>query len=342
MKVSPGYITIGIIIEDGSEPSSTLPADKLRVRVPEFHGYDPQSSGSSLSSENYTPDIALPEAHLQLSPGQSLKESKSLYKSGSLVYVIYPTGSLSDLLVTGIYLGTDDILSNDVSNITGSKFHQYMVELTSGRVPYTSGVSGTFEAGEVYTPLENTIEQWEYVFGVPTKRTHITSPYGKRGSGFHQGVDIAWGSECKNTPVYSSGDGTVVQVIKGIDPDSGWIGSTDGYGYGNTVVVKHGTYGGHTYYTRYAHLNNVPDTLPDGTPLRVGTYVYGSQKRYPNEEYHSPTVIGYLGHTGSSTAAHLHFEILLDSIWWRTYNALLDAKGGHTVNPQNYISLNLD
>ncbi len=77
------------------------------------------------------------------------------------------------------------------------------------------------------------------------------------------------------TPVLAAAGGSVI-VAKG----SGWNG-----GYGLYIVVKHpnGT------QTLYAHLSSVA--------VGVGEAVSGGE------------VIGYVGNTGRSTGAHLHFEV---------------------------------
>jgi murein DD-endopeptidase MepM/ murein hydrolase activator NlpD len=88
----------------------------------------------------------------------------------------------------------------------------------------------------------------------------------------HLGVDYA---ARKGTPVYSVAAGVVV--------DRGWRG-----GGGNTVTVKHAM----GYTSKYLHLSKFARSL------RVGTRV--AQKE----------VIGYVGDTGTVTAAHLDFRLL--------------------------------
>lgn len=91
----------------------------------------------------------------------------------------------------------------------------------------------------------------------------------------HLGID--WGAP-SGTPVYASGAGTVVA--------SGDAGD----GYGNKVVIRHSLPNGETWYTLYGHLRDRP-------LVRTGASVGKRQH------------LGYVGSTGTSTGAHLHFAI---------------------------------
>jgi len=87
---------------------------------------------------------------------------------------------------------------------------------------------------------------------------------------FHQGIDIATD---KGNPVYATADGTVDSAVP-----SGQ--------YGNLIVLKH-DFG---LATRYGHLSRFNVT--------AGQHVTRGD------------VIGFVGSTGRSTGAHLHYEIL--------------------------------
>ncbi|MFN7914388.1 MAG: M23 family metallopeptidase [Vicinamibacterales bacterium] len=91
-------------------------------------------------------------------------------------------------------------------------------------------------------------------------------------SAFHQGLDI---SATKGQPVYATADGKV--------DAANYEGE-----YGNMVVVKH-DFG---ITTRYGHLS--------GFNVKRG------------QDVHRGDVIGYVGSTGRSTGAHLHYEILVN------------------------------
>ena len=88
-------------------------------------------------------------------------------------------------------------------------------------------------------------------------------------SAAHTGVDL---SANEGLPVLAAGYGTVVFA--------GW----NQYGYGNTIVIAHGT-----TFTLYGHLSSIS--------VRCGQDVNGGQ------------TIGAVGSTGNSSGPHLHFEI---------------------------------
>ena len=106
---------------------------------------------------------------------------------------------------------------------------------------------------------------------------HLASPFGRRidpvygGARFHEGQDFA---ARMGTPVFATGDGTVVKV------DFKFTG------YGNEIVIDHG-FG---YRTRYAHLSKID--------VAVGMQVRRGEQ------------IGAVGSTGKSTGPHLHYEVL--------------------------------
>ncbi len=122
----------------------------------------------------------------------------------------------------------------------------------------------------------------------------ITSLFGyrfspmHRGDGetgeFHAGLDIA---NAADTLVHATADGTV--------RFSGWS-----QGYGNMVVIDHG-YG---VSTLYGHTSK--------TLVKASDRVMRGQ------------VIAYMGTTGRSTGAHLHYEV------WRQ---------GRPVNPMTYLKV---
>ena len=106
----------------------------------------------------------------------------------------------------------------------------------------------------------------------------LSSTYGRRrdpftgGADFHPGLDI---SADYGQPVHATADGTIdVADVNG--------------NYGNLVQIDHG-YG---IVTRYGHLSRFQTTA--------------------GQEVHRGDIIGYVGSTGRSTSAHLHYEILLN------------------------------
>jgi murein DD-endopeptidase MepM/ murein hydrolase activator NlpD len=104
----------------------------------------------------------------------------------------------------------------------------------------------------------------------------LTGTFGGRSDpftgerGFHEGLDI---STTKGQPVYATADGSVSSASYSGD-------------YGNMVVLQH-EFG---LTTRYGHLSGF--NVEPGATVRRGD------------------VIGFVGSTGRSTGAHLHYEIL--------------------------------
>jgi murein DD-endopeptidase MepM/ murein hydrolase activator NlpD len=137
----------------------------------------------------------------------------------------------------------------------------------AGTVVAPDAVSGSGFAWPVYGPIS------EY-YGAP------------RGAGtYHAGLDI---DQTYNYggPVAAAAAGQVV------------LATSDGYGYGTYVVIRHDN----GYETLYGHLS--------------ATYV--SQGQYVSQG----EAIGAVGSTGYSTGPHLHFEVLV---------------GGATVDPLAYL-----
>ena len=97
----------------------------------------------------------------------------------------------------------------------------------------------------------------------------VTSPFGYRWGRLHAGIDIG---VPYGTPIHAAASGTVVLA--------GWTG-----GYGNYTCIDHG--GGMA--TCYAHQSSYA--------VSNGAHVSQGQ------------VIGYVGSTGHSFGAHLHFEV---------------------------------
>ncbi|MCB9191159.1 MAG: peptidoglycan DD-metalloendopeptidase family protein [Flavobacteriales bacterium] len=100
---------------------------------------------------------------------------------------------------------------------------------------------------------------------------------------FHTGIDF---TAPRGTEIYATGDGVIEDVV------------SKGRGYGNHVIVDHG-FG---YQTLYAHMSRFK--------VRKG------------EKVKRGDVIGYVGSTGTSTAPHLHYEVI---------------KNGEKINPMNFF-----
>ncbi len=124
----------------------------------------------------------------------------------------------------------------------------------------------------------------------------ITSPYGERSGGFHNGVDLVKEGYQLDYIVAHS-DGKVIECRDGLGNMKG------SNSYGNYVKIDHGN----GYYTLYAH-------LAKGIKVKKGDTV---------KEYQT---IGYMGDSGNSYGAHLHWEV------W---------KNGARINPTPYLNADI-
>jgi murein DD-endopeptidase MepM/ murein hydrolase activator NlpD len=126
--------------------------------------------------------------------------------------------------------------------------------------------------------------------GKALKRGFLKSPlqFSRISSGFsmrvhpisgnwkaHKGIDFA---AALGTPIRASGDGVI---------DFAGVSG----GYGNLVVIKHWA----NYSTAYAHMSRFAPGIRHGTKISQGD------------------VIGYVGSTGWSTGAHLHYEFRVNN-----------------------------
>ena len=108
----------------------------------------------------------------------------------------------------------------------------------------------------------------------------MRSPFGVRHhpilgyTKMHTGVD--WAAPT-GTPIYASGNGTVEKV--------GWES-----GYGKFVLLRHAN----GYETAYGHMTAFARGIEEGKRVRQGQ------------------VIGFVGSTGLSTGAHVHYEIRIN------------------------------
>ena len=138
----------------------------------------------------------------------------------------------------------------------------------------------------------------------------ISSYYGNRviegKESFHSGLDITGGSGLGNVNIIAAKSGTVVYPSdeSPLSCPTGSYGNSCGGGYGNYVIIQHSD----GNYTLYGHL------YADSITVRAGDSVSQGQ------------VIGKMGSSGSSTGAHLHFEIRIGQ-----------NTGSAAVDPLDYI-----
>jgi murein DD-endopeptidase MepM/ murein hydrolase activator NlpD len=126
----------------------------------------------------------------------------------------------------------------------------------------------------------------------PKPGSRISSTFGPRryygrltGGGFHDGIDF---ESRVGEPVFAAADGVI--------DHEGWY-----FEYGLTIKIRHAP----QFTTLYAHLSKFANGLTLGSMVRKGD------------------LIGYVGMTGRSTGAHLHFSAIAD---------------GRFVDPAPYLS----
>ena len=139
--------------------------------------------------------------------------------------------------------------------------------------------------------------------GKLSRRIKLYSGYGMRIHPIHKIKKMHYGIDFtapKGTPIYATGNGRIHKVTKSRS------------GYGNRVMIDHG-YG---YKTLYAHMKDI--NVKKGQKVKKGD------------------VIGTVGNTGSSTAPHLHYEVMhkkkkinpihfcLDGLTPEEYNEMLE------------------
>lgn len=153
-----------------------------------------------------------------------------------------------------------------------------------------------------------------------TGDTQVTCTYKEHvdkcnaGQGWARGVDIVKNyNQCDWITAHT--DGTVIKVVDYLDGTNG-IADREGMGYGNYVMIEHKN----RLVTLYAHLEKVQ--VKEGQLVKKGA------------------VLGFIGNTGSSHGAHLHFEV-------RAFNEPIDKNNLHMttafewLNAQAYVDIDL-
>jgi len=116
--------------------------------------------------------------------------------------------------------------------------------------------------------------RWPFPYAVP-----ISSPFGPRDGGFHNGTDFNPGA---GAPIYAIADGIATISIEDNT-------------YGQHVILAHNI-NGQRVDTLYAHMISTSSPIVAGQQVRVGDF------------------LGLVGDTGISTGPHLHFEVRLDGV----------------------------
>lgn len=153
-----------------------------------------------------------------------------------------------------------------------------------------------------------------------TGENQITQSYRQHYDKVHSGNGWAIGVDVVKKPnqcdsIIAHTDGTVIKVMDKMTGTNS-IHDPEGMGYGNYVMIQHND----NYVTLYAHLASV--SVKQGQKVSKGS------------------VIGFMGNTGFSYGAHLHFEV-------RKYNisnpmvALHDNTKFEWIDSEKYINADL-
>ena len=184
-------------------------------------------------------------------------------------------------------------LSSKISNLfyvelqsANAKVRVYKYKDKAGAIQYikNNGVILTRNQRIQTTPTSS------FRISYPVDRPVISSAFGMRfhpltgKHKMHKGIDF---TASRGTPIHAPADGIIVEM-------------TNGKGYGKYIRVRHNS----TYTTLYAHLDKFSNKTV-GNKISKGD------------------VIGYIGNSGRTSGAHLHFEL---------------HENGRAINPVRLIS----
>lgn len=140
----------------------------------------------------------------------------------------------------------------------------------------------------------------DFLWPTPTV-SRISSYYGTRWGRMHNGIDIANGN-CWGDKIIAIADGVVTTYSNSCKHNYGKkpVRNCCGSGYGNYITINHGTKNGKTYVAYYAHMASI--VVKKGQRVKKGQ------------------IVGYIGSTGRSTGAHLHFGVAVNGSWVNPMN----------------------
>jgi murein DD-endopeptidase MepM/ murein hydrolase activator NlpD len=194
-----------------------------------------------------------------------------------------------------------DLKRGDHFNVVYETFWQDGEMVRAGRILAGEFVNRgvTYQSVWFEDPSSKTGGGYYTFDGKALKKSFLKSPleFSRISSGFsmrvhpisgnwkqHKGIDFA---AALGTPIRAAGDGVI--DFEGVSN-----------GYGNMVVLKHWA----NYSTAYAHMSRFASGLHKGSKVSQGD------------------IIGYVGSTGWSTGAHLHYEFRVNN----------EARDPNTVN----------
>ena len=211
--------------------------------------------------------------------------NKILEENKELLAGLYKTSDKATSEIQNGALESDDI-EKAISNYYAEKARLEAERAEQER--NNNSNSGGSSSGTIHGDLD--ISPSGFVWPCPGYY-YLTSEWNEdRGSYNHGAIDIA-DAGIMGADVVAAKEGVVIDSYNGCYHNWGKDGSCGcGGGYGNYVMIAHD--GGKM--TVYGHLST--------TMVYTGQHVYQGQ------------VIGFVGSTGHSTGAHLHFETRLNGV----------------------------
>ena len=170
-------------------------------------------------------------------------------------------------VVNGIAVGNGPILSARFTN-RGKTYTAVRYTNKQGNSSYYTADGNSMRKAFIRTPVD--FARISSKFSMGRKHPILNKIRA------HKGVDYA---APRGTPIKAAGDGKVL------------LAGRRG-GYGNTVIIQHGS----TYRTLYGHMQGFAKGVQTGSNVKQGQ------------------VIGYIGTTGLSTGPHLHYEFQVNGV----------------------------
>lgn len=259
---------------------NTLISDKMRDRIIEYKVQDGDTVSTIAEKFSVSTDTIRWQNDLK---------SKDAIKVGQTLEILPITGVAHKVKKGDTVYSISKYYDTSAQGLVDFPFNSFVndetFELAIGQIIIVP--DGVKPSEVLWQPLAR-VKQTTPDAGSVTALGSFVWPAGgsisQRFSWYHKGIDIA----NKAAPSILAADSGKVVV-------AGW---TDGYGYGNRVVIDHGN----GYRTLYGHLSRV-------------SVVVGQNVARGN-------VIGQMGSTGRSTGIHLHFEVIKNGVYLNPLNVL--------------------
>lgn len=287
IQVTPGFAPVDKIMQDeatvlkflsyGYDPSIET-YEVERFDTVDGIGWKHGMTGSQILSLNRDKIVSREQL---LQPGTVLNVSKfdspltvEVVRERRIEEIVYPEDIeyVEDPeLKEGVEI-IDVVERNGLRDVTYNDTTVNMQSVSSKRVSEHTTVEPIRGKVRVGTKIEPRIGSGKFRW--PVTNGFITCAYGNSCYQGHNGTDFVYFGNGGLGEIYASDRGVVIEATYKDD-------------WGNYVLIDHGN----GYQTRYAHMRN------PGSYVQVGEVVTAGQP------------IGYIGNTGRSFGAHVHFEV---------------------------------